>query len=485
MRIFAAGLNTETNTFVPQPTGMRGFEIGGLHRGDASAAGSGAASVVARTWRDLAARDGNAFVEGLFATAHPSGETLTAVYEQLRDEIVADVEAKGPFDVVLLFLHGAMVAHGYQDCEADLASRVRQRLGPAAKIGVELDPHCHLSNALIETADCVVIMKEYPHVDYAERAAEVYEICTRAAKGEVRPVSAIFDCRMIGFYPTVTEPMRGLVDMLRKAETDPGILSVSFAHGFPWGDVWDTGSKMLVVSDGDTSLAQATAERLGRAIYARRAELLPRYPDMAAALDLARGLQGVVVLGDTADNPGGGAPGDNPAFLRLMLERDVRAAAFGCLWDPMAVLACVEAGVGAELSLRIGGKTGPASGEPLDVVAHVRAIREGHEQAGLGGARSQLGLSAWITCGGVEVVLCSTRSQTFSPEAFTGLGIDLGKLAIVVVKSSNHYRSHFGALTANLINVATPGAIQMNFAEIDYRRRRPEAYFPRVVDPLA
>ena len=88
---------------------------------------------------------------------------------------------------------------------------------------------------------------------------------------------------------------------------------------------------------------------------------------MAEALDRPAALGGLVVLGDGGDNPGGGAPGDNPAFLRLMIERGVEAAAFGCLWDPMAVLACAEAGVGAELDLRIGGKTGPVSGQPLDV----------------------------------------------------------------------------------------------------------------------
>ena len=278
--------------------------------------------------------------------------------------------------------------------------------------------------------------------------------------------------------------MRSLAQGLRRAEGEPGILSVSFAHGFPWGDVWDTGSKMLVIADGDSALARAAAERLGRRIYDRRADLLPKYPSMAEALDLAARLDGPVVLGDGGDNPGGGAPGDNPAFLRLMIERGMTGAAFGCLWDPMAVRACAEAGVGAELDLRIGGKTGRVSGEPLDVRCAVRAIREDHEQAGLGEARSQLGLAAWIECKGIDVVLCSTRSQTFSPEAFTGLGVDLARKRIVVVKSSNHYRNHFAALTPHLVNVATPGAIQMDFAAIEYRRRRPEPYFPKDADPL-
>ena len=483
MRIFTAGVLTETNTFAPAPTGLAGFEVGGIYRGDASTGGDGTANVGARTFRDLARRDGHGFVEGLFATAHPSGETLTAVYERLRDEILSDVRDKGPFDVVLLFLHGAMVAVGYQDCEADLAARVREIVGPKTVIGVELDPHCHLGHALLDCANCVVIMKEYPHVDFAERAAELYDICTRTAAGELTPTSALFDCRMIGFYPTVVEPMRTLVDELYQAEQAQGVLSVSFAHGFPWGDTWETGSKMLVVTDADPALAAATAERLGRAIYSRRDELLPRYPSMEPALDQAPG-DALTVFGDTADNPGGGAPGDNPAFLRVLLQRGATDAALGCIWDPMAVLACVEAGVGAVFPLRIGGKSGPASGQPLDTEVRVRAIRADHDQAGLGPARSSLGLSVWIDCGGVDVVLCSERSQTFSPEAFTGLGIDLAGKRVVVVKSSNHYRNHFKALSSRLVNVATPGAVQMNFADIPYRRRRPDPYFPKVADPL-
>ena len=488
VRFFNDTATTEIYTFSPYPTGLAGFDIGGIYRGDASTAGSESANVAARTFRDLARRDGHDFVEGLFATAHPSGETLTSVYEGLRDELLADLRQRGPFDIVLLFLHGAMVAVGYEDCEADLTARVREIVGDDAVVGVELDPHCHLGRALVDAADAVVIMKEYPHIDFAERAVELYDICTRTARGELGPTSAIFDCRMLGFYPTVVEPMQSLVEQFYRAEAEPGVLSVSFAHGFPWGDTWETGSKMLVITHDDPTLADATAERLGRAVYARRAELLPRYPDMGAALDQAAGLSGLVVLADTADNPGGGAPGDNPAFLRMLLEQGVADAALGCIWDPMAVLACVEAGVGAQFTLRIGGKTGAASGTPLDAQVQVRAIRERHDQAGLGAARSQLGRSVWITCPGeretVDVILCSERSQTFSPEAFTGLGLNLTGKKLAVVKSSNHYRKHFSALTPHLINVATPGAVQMNFAEIDYRRRRPDTYFPKHPAPL-
>ena len=485
MRIFSAGIITETNTFAPWPTGMRGFQEGGLFHGNASRDAEGMESQVVRIFRDLAQADGHTFVEGLFATAQPSGPTLQGDWESLRDEVVGAASEQGPFDVILLLLHGAMVATECDDCEADLVTRLREAGGPHTVIGVELDPHCHLSQALLDVADAVILMKEYPHTDYVPRARELYALCTAQAAGQVRPRSALFDLRMIGFYPTGAEPMAGMLHAMREAEQRPGILSVSFVHGFPWGDTADTGSKMLVIAHGSQELAARTAEELGMHIYRQREALLPRMPTIDTALDEASKMPGLSVLADTADNPGGGAPGDNVSLLRAMLARGVTQAAFGAVWDPMAVQACVEAGVGASFQLRLGGKCGVASGAALDLPVTVRAIRERHDQVGLGMSRCQMGTSVWFDCAGVDVVVNSIRTQVFSPDAFTGLGIDLDGKRLVAVKSSNHFRAGFAPLAARMIAVATTGAIQMNFAEIDYQRRRDLHFFPRVHDPLA
>lgn len=484
MRIFVAGVSTETNTFAPWPTGMRGFEEGGIHRGHAVHDDPGTNGLVARRWSALAAGDGHDIVEGLFAIAEPSGPTVQHVWETLRDEIVTQAMADGPFDVVLLQLHGAMVSTGCDDCEADLVSRIRAVTGPHATLGVELDPHCHLSQDLIDAADAVILMKEYPHVDYVERAAELYDICTKTALGRVRPTSALFDCRMLGFYPTTGGVMAGLLATLREVERRPGILSVSFVHGFPWGDTAETGSKMLVIADADHALAARTAEELGRLVYAKREALLPRMPGIAEALAKVETMPGTVVLADTADNPGGGAPGDNVSLLRALLARGVREAALGAIWDPMSALVCAEAGVGASLALRIGGKCGPSSGDPLDLVVTVRAVLEAHAQIGLGGAPEPLGLSVWLHSDGIDIVVISIRSQVFSPDAFTGLGIDLAGKRIIAVKSSHHFHARFAPIADHILSVATPGAIQMDFAGIAYVKRRDWNYFPRVADPL-
>jgi microcystin degradation protein MlrC len=482
MRIFTAGVITETNTFSPSPTGLRGFEEGGLYRGDCSTADHTELGAITRLFHALAAQHGDTVTEGLYTIAQPAGPTLQAVWEGFRDEITEQARTDGPFDLILLCLHGAMVATACDDCEGDLVHRLRQDHA-GARIGVVLDPHCHLTQALIDDADAVILMKEYPHIDLLDRARELYALCRDAAAGRTVPTSALFDCRMVGFYPTTVEPMAGLLRAMREMEARPGVSSVSFAHGFPWGDTADTGAKVLVITDNDAPLAVAAAAELGRAIYRQRRALLPVMPGIAEALTLADHTLGRVVMADTADNPGGGAPGDNVSLLRAMLAHGVHAAVFGAVWDPMAAIACEEAGVGARFALRLGGKSGVASGDPLDVMVTVRAIRRDHDQMGLDGVRMAMGLSVWIDCEDIAVVICSLRTQVYAPDAYTGLGITLDDKRLVAVKSSQHFQAAFAPLADRIISVATPGALQMNFAQMDYKKRRDLNFFPLVDDP--
>ncbi|MGH7025509.1 MAG: M81 family metallopeptidase [Caulobacteraceae bacterium] len=485
MRIFVAALITETNTFSPWPTAARAFELNRVFHGDAGTSGSSAeTALLARVWRERARRDGHEVVESLMAFAQPAGPTVHATYVAYRDEILADLAAKGPVDVVLLFLHGAMVSTECDDCEGDLIGRIREIVGPKTAVGAVMDLHLHLTQAMVEGADVLITVKEYPHIDFVERAEELYDLCLKTALGEIRPTAAVFDCRMVGFYPTTTEPMRGLTDMLFEAEKRPGVLSVSFAHGFPWGDTPDTGSRVLAIADNDPDLARSVAEKIGLEIYAAREALLPRFASIDEALSLAGRSNGLSVLADTADNAGGGAPSDNVSLLEAMLAKGVTDAAYGAIWDPVSAEICADAGVGARLALRLGGKYGPSSGKPIDVTVTVRGIAEKHVQRGLAGSKTRMGLSAWVEVGGVDVVICSIRTQVFSPDAFTGLGIDLAAKRLIVVKSSWHFQAGFSPMTEQLVPVATPGAIEMDFAAIDYRKKRDLAFFPRVADPL-
>ena len=299
-------------------------------------------------------------------------------YELLREGILSELRAALPVDLVALSMHGATAAVGCDDCEGDLLGHIRRIVGPDVPLGVEIDPHAHLSSAMTESADVIVAMREYPHTDFLARGRELIDLLERAAKGSIRPVTAIHDCRLIGRFHTMREPMRGFVDRMQHLlDTTPELLSISFIHGFPWGDTADMGAKMLAIANKDRALAQRTASALGREIEGMRDRTFLPPVGIAEALDRALRAAGhPVVIADVGDNPGGGAGGDSTTLLRALLERDVDAC-LGPLWDPMAVRVLLAAGPGARVAVRIGGKVGPSSGLPLDADAEILAIDDG------------------------------------------------------------------------------------------------------------
>ncbi len=484
MKIFSASLATETNTFSPMPTGLKSFMV--ARKGDYSTYPPFKDSVVA-LWHRMADERGFAFVESLIAAAEPAGKTLKKVYEDFRDEIIADLKAAVPVDAVLLDLHGAMVADGYDDCEGDLIAACRAVVGADVPIGVELDLHCHISDLMVEQATAIITYKEYPHTDIAERGIELFNLIADTVEGKVKPTMALFDTGMISLYYPTQEPVKSFVDKLRALEGKDGVLSVSLGHGFPWGDVPDLGTKTLVVTDGDPQGAEELAESLGREFYAMRAQAVPFFYDIDGALDHALAAPGLpIVIADVSDNAGGGAPSDSTFVLRRMLERGITNAAVGCIWDPIAASVAIEAGEGARLDLRVGGKMGPMSGDPLDLHVTVGKIALnaiqyfGPEESRL---EYPLGDSVAIHADGIDIVLISTRVQTFGPKVFTNVGIDPTTRKILLVKSTQHFYARFAPIASEVIYVAAPGAVAPDFKSIPFQVASRNRY-PMVDDPL-
>jgi microcystin degradation protein MlrC len=484
MKFFIAHLATETNTFAAAPTGLGDFEEIGIYHGDASVRDPAGTGAFMAYLRGLIEADGNQVVESLCTLAQPGGRTMRGVYEALRDEILADLQAALPVDAVQLLLHGAMAADGYDDCEGDLAARIRALVGPGVPIGLELDLHCHFTDLMQRSADVIIAFKEYPHIDTDERGRELYRILLDTAAGRIKPVTAVFDCRMVGLWHTTREPMRSFVQEMEAAERAPGVLSVSLGHGCPWGDVPEAGAKLWVVTDNDPVLARSVAGRLGARLWDLREQIGPDVMNIDAALDAIRAGDGPVVLADIADNPGGGAAGDSTFILRRLIERGVGNAVVGALWDLGAIHICKGAGVGAQLALRIGGKCGPASGAPVDLRVTVRAIVENHSQRALG-TRERLGDCVWVEAeGGLHIVLASVRTQTYGTDAFTGMGITLHDKDVVAVKSTQHFHAEFAPIARQVLYVSTPGAMNFDFAAIPYQLRSLD-YWPRVAKPQA
>ena len=476
MRVFTASLATETNTFAPIPTGIEAFKARGYFPGGKHPEALSLFAAPLWVAREVAAREGWTLVEGLVASAQPGGVTTRAVYESLREELLDDLRRALPVDMVLLGLHGAMVADGYDDCEGDLLRRVREIVGSSVVIGAELDPHNHLSVEMVGNADLLIAFKEYPHTDIVERARELVALSAAIARGEVRPVFAVVDCEMIVTIHTTNEPGRSFVDRIGALEGHDGVLSISISHGFPLGDVPDMGTKVLVYANGDQAKADRLARRLADELISLREQLAVLFLDIDTALDRAvASPQKPVVLADRADNPGSGSPGDSTFILRRMRDRGIGNAAIGPMWDPLAVRIAFEAGEGARLVLRIGGKVGVASGDPLDLMCQVRALCPDMWMTGLSGASTPVGDAALVEADGIEIVLITLRNQAIGTDVFTRLGCDLAGKDIIVVKSAQHFRASFAAVAKSILYVGGPGAATPHLAVLPFRNiKRPK-----------
>ncbi|MCY4290296.1 MAG: M81 family metallopeptidase [Roseovarius sp.] len=474
MKLLIACLATETNTFSPMPTGRKAFEAAMVSRKATRKIPGNLFTEQLIEWRRLAEERGWQVVESLTAFAQPAGITVRTVYEEYRDEILRDIETHRP-DILLMSMHGAMVADGYEDCEGDLMGRARAILGFDCVIGLELDLHNHLTQAMLDACDLIVNFKEYSHIDATPRASELFEMAADMAEGRTKPVMAMFDCRMIGFYPTNPGgegAMRDFVDaMIEAPEKEPGLLHLSLTHGFCWGDVPEVGTRMIAIVDGDYAQAVETAERWGRRFWDLREATRVKTPNLADGLTAAVESNSTpVVLADMSDNAGGGAPSDSTFVLREVLDRGLTGVAMAIFYDPAVVRLCADAGIGATLPVRLGGKFGPASGDPVDIQVTVRGHAEELTQQ-FGGGEMEMGEAVWIEADGIDLIVNDTRTQCFSPDAFERLGCKLSKRKIVIVKSSNHFYAGFAAMAAEIIYCATPGTLTPDATTVPYSRR--------------
>lgn len=479
MRFYCSVIAHETSRFSPIPTSLESYRQSCLYL---PSTGEGA------QWREHMLEDAgwarmlrsrhHEVISGPLALAMPGRPTGRADYELLKRELLEALRHAMPVDAVLLLLHGAQVAEGVEDCEGDLLAGVRAIVGPSVPVGVVFDLHGNVSDAMMSHSDVLLACLEYPHVDFRDRGIQLAQLVEQAATGKIVPVLARQRVPMLGTYYTTASPMRELVDWAKSFEGHDGILAVSITHGFAWADVADCGANVIVCADGDAGKAERVAGTIAGRFFDLRAAI--RSPRIGARESIEQALahEGApVIIADTTDNPGGGAAGDSTFLLQALLDADVDNAALGMLWDPIAVQLASQAGAGARLTLRIGGKTGPGSGRPIDAEVTVLACRSDATQNAQG-LTSPLGHAALVEIGGVRVVLNSIRNQVFDPACFEAFGVDPRACRIVVVKGQQHFHAMFGAFASKVIYATPPGTVNMDYGRMRFQR------IPRPMYPI-
>jgi microcystin degradation protein MlrC len=380
MRIALLGMAHETNTFSRVPASYEQFQRTGILHGDE----------IVREYRDshhtnagfLQAADAFGFevVPLLYTHTGPIGTITKDAFDRIVGEMLQLLKDNDSWDGVLLAQHGAAVSEEYPDADGEVTARVRALLGPDVPVGMNLDLHANVSQKMIDNTTVTTFYRTNPHLDARERAFHCAELIVRTIRGEIKPVQALeMPPVVINIVKQFTgeEPMKSVMEDAKAVDARPGILSCSVAEGYPYADVEEMGMAFLAISDNDEAAARDAAHWLAQRAWERREQFVSDTLSPAEALkEVVASAKGPVVLMDVGDNIGGGGSADSTYILAEAKRMGVRSF-LQTLYDPEAVQACVAAGVGSEITLKVGGKTDDMHGSPAEVTGRVRTISDG------------------------------------------------------------------------------------------------------------
>ncbi|BBK41531.1 microcystinase C [Allostella vacuolata] len=489
MKIVVAAFSHETNSFSPVPTTLDRFGVGsGPYFGPAARAASEKIGMPIAAFIRLAEAAGATVVTPVAARCSPSAPVDAAAYETICGAIL-DAVREG-CDAVLLDLHGAMIAEQADDGEGELLGRIRA-LRPGLPIGVALDFHTNLTAAMVDNATVAVGYRTYPHLDMYETGERAGRLFLDALAGRVRPVMAWGNAPMLPHtlkQDTNDEPMRGLMVLAAAAENEPGILAVTMFAGFPLADTAGAGLSVLVVADGDRARAEAVRDRLLAAAWAVREGLVyrgrPLADSVAEAARLADGPgRGPVLLIDHADNCNSGGTLDSMSVVAEAIRQGLDDVAVAPVCDPDAVAALLAAGVGATVTIDIGGKMAcPTLAEqpaPLRLTGTVGAVSDGLLTVTgpvFTGTLVNMGPSVRFDAGGVSLVVTSRRIEPYDLGVFQSLGIEPAERRFLILKSRIQYKPTFVPIARGVVECDGVGVASSDYSLFRFQRLRRPIY---------
>jgi microcystin degradation protein MlrC len=480
-RIALGSLMTECNHLGGQPTDLHRFQNYELRRGEDASNSSGAAGGMIEVLR---ARDAD-IAPLIVATACPGGPLTGECYRALKSEMLERLRACLPVDGVLLALHGSATAEDVPDLEGDLLRAVRELVDARTPIVATLDPHAHVTLAMIENADALLAFETYPHVDTHQTGARAARLLLRILDEDIRPTMAMAK------VPVLVSGVNGETDgdgpfaqvmrLAKSFETQSGVLTTSAFLVHPYLDLPEMGGGGLVVTDGDLENAEKLARQIAELYWDKRFELEPETLSPREAIE--RGMQiegGPVLLVECADCCGGGAAGDSVATLRALIEANLQEISFAPVVDPQAAARCHEAGEGAILELELGHKLDPQWGEPLRARARVLHLGDGKffYRGGIwDSVEADMGKSAVVEIGKTQVLVMSDATYDWADEQFVSMQMHPRDAKFIVVKNPMNYRVGYAGMARAAFILDTPGPTPATLRGVEYSRlARP--YFP-------
>ncbi|MEC5129091.1 M81 family metallopeptidase [Verrucomicrobiales bacterium BCK34] len=484
MRIGIVALLQESNTFVSGKTRLEHFERELLITGEA----------IRDTFLNAEHEVGGFFagLEGerdfeavpIFAArALPYGTIEASTFDELVERLLDGVRKAGPLDGILAAPHGATAAENHPDADGSWLTKLREQVGPDLPIIATLDPHGNLSPAMVAATDALIAYSTNPHLDQRETGLRAADLMKRTLRGEIRPTqAAAFPPLQINIQTQNTgeAPMNEFYgeadEIASKAET----ISHSIMLGFPYADVCEMGSSVIVVTNDDSALAGRLADKIADRMWERREQFDPEFIDVTAAVEHAGSSEGTSVLLDMGDNIGGGSPGDSTFILHELEANGIRSLVI--IDDSGSVRFAEDTGIGERAEFSIGGKNDTLHGTPLNVVATVKSLHDGRfseSKARHGGITNfDQGRTAIIeTDRGVTIMLTSRRTPPFSLAQLTNFGIAPTDYRAIVAKGVIAPIAAYAEIADRFIHVNTPGVTCADMRQLNFRNRR-QPLFP-------
>jgi len=487
MRVAIAEFKQETNTFVARPTTMADFETWHYWTGAELIAGSQGTNCEIDGFLKVLGVAGIEPVPILASFAMSGGKVDDATYDRLLGELLAGIAAAGPLDGVLLALHGAMVTDSDDSPDANTLKAVRELIGSAIPLVATYDLHANLTARMTEYADALVGFKTSPHIDQRDTGERGARVMTAILQQGAKPTMAFVKIPMIAPASThihhLPGPFKRLQDATKELEQLPGVLSANVAAVQPWLDIEEMGFATVVVTDDDPKRAETLACDLATACWNERhafmeTELVP----IAEAIELALAEPtGPVVLSDCADGTGAGSPGDATAVIAALLAAGPDKPAYVFVRDAESAAAAIAAGVGASVTLQVGGKIDNVFNRPVELTGTVdfagpASFRFGG--AGYTGVEQDMGPSAVVRSGNVHVLIVSNSVMTVDPELYRAAGLEPKSAQIVVVKSHIQFRGAYDPFCSRIIMLDSPGMSSDHIEALPWRN------VPRPIFPL-
>ncbi|MEN3296170.1 MAG: hypothetical protein V7642_5423 [Burkholderiales bacterium] len=485
MRLLLAMFKHETNTFSPVPTPFERFF---RRSSGVLCAGVQAVDTYRRTgsglggFIDVAEQLGAQIVLPVAAEAWPSGPVEEEAYQHISKLILDEVK-KGGFDGILLDLHGAMVTQTQEDGEGALLRQLRE-IDPVTPVGVTLDMHANMYEDIVKYATVITGYHTYPHVDVYEAGRRAADLVARTIAGEIKPVIAWGNRPMLPHVMrqgTHSEPNKSLQAKCIALESGPA-LAASLFTGFPHADIKNAGVSVVVCTDNDPAAARKLADDLLDQAWDAREQFVFRHEPLQQSVSRAKQMtQGPVVLLDHYDNTASGGTMDTTVVLAEVLRQGLENVAFYAIYDPQSAAIAAEAGVGAHVTLVLGGKTPmPALREashPLEVSGKVKFLFDGryrnHGPMGKG-TLNDTGTTVVLDTGKVEIVIVSNHQEPNDVNCLQAAGIDPLQKRYIVLKSRVHWRAGLGNVARDVVECDGLGVATSDYSQLEFKNvRRP------------